>query len=75
VALGWGCAVVLNILLHHLAPSHGERILGVWFGPTLGVYAGATIAFGAATGLFGVVLLAYARGSPRGPLVLPGADY
>jgi hypothetical protein len=75
IALGWGVAVVLNVVLHRLAPSGGHRLLGVWFGPSLGVYAGAALAFGAATGLFGVVLLAYARSSPRGPIVLPGADY
>jgi len=72
IALGWGLGVVLNLVLHRLAPSGGHRIWHVWVGPTLGPYAWAIVGLGAFTGLFGTVLLALARTAPRGPFVLPG---
>ena len=75
VALGWGVAVLVNLWLHWMAGNQG-MVVG-WFRitSTLGAYAWGTFAFGVFTGGIGVVLLLLARGSPRGPLVLPGYDY
>jgi hypothetical protein len=75
IFLGWGLGVVVNLVVHHWAPAGGERILGVYFGPALGVYAEATLAFGLVTGAIGVVLVGLARASPKGPVVLPGYEY
>ena len=75
IALGWGLGVVVNVLLHLLAPSGGHRILHAYFAPTLGPYAWAVVGLGLVTGALGTVLVALARGSPKGAFVLPGADY
>lgn len=75
IALGWGLAVVLNLLLHYWAGSAGMTIDGHRFTSTLGPYAWATFGFGLFTGTFGVVLALLGRASPKAPLVLPGYDY
>jgi len=75
IALGWGVGVVLNVLLHLLAPSGGHWLYHAYFGHSLGPYAWATLGFGAVTGALGVVLLGIARASPKGAFVLPGYDY
>lgn len=75
IALGWGVAVVVNVLLHRLAPAGGFRLLHAYFGPTLGPYAWAVAGLGLFSGALGVVLLALGRASPKGPFVLPGYDY
>lgn len=75
VALGWGLGVVANLVLHYVAGSAGMSFGGHVITSTFGPYALATLGFGLFTGAFGVVLVALARGSPRGPLVLPGYNY
>jgi len=75
VALGWGLAVVGNLLAHYLAGSAGITVLGHELTSTLGPYAWATFGFGLFTGAFGVVLIALGQTAPEGPLVLPGYDY
>ena len=75
VALGWGAGVVLNIVLHLTAPSSGHRLWHLFLAPTLGPYALAVLGLGSVTGALGVVLLVLGRQSPRGPFVLPGAEY
>lgn len=75
VVVGWGFAVVLNLVMHYLAPSGGHWVAGVYLGPTLGAYAWALFGFGLVTGALGVAVLGVGRASPKGPLVLPGADY
>jgi hypothetical protein len=75
IALGWGLAVMVNLLLHFLAGSGAMTVAGHQFTSTLGPYAWATFAFGLFVGGFGVVLVALGRASPKGPLVLPGFDY
>ena len=75
IALGWGLAVLVNLLLHFLAGSGGMTVGGHVITSTLGAYAWATFALGLFAGGFGVVLVAFGRASPKGPLVLPGYDY
>lgn len=75
VVLGWGIAVVLNLVLHYLGGTSGITVAGHTFTSTLGPYAWAALGFGLFVGAFGVVLLALGRGSPKGPIVLPGYDY
>ncbi|MGA7476421.1 MAG: hypothetical protein WBW47_04295 [Thermoplasmata archaeon] len=75
IALGWGLAVLVNLLLHYLAGSGGMTVGGHEFTSTLGAYAWATFALGLFAGGFGVVLVALGRASPKGQLVLPGYDY
>jgi len=75
ILVGWIGGVVLNVLLHLLAGSGGMAVGWVRITSTLGPYAWAVVGFGLFTGAIGVVLLALGRGSPRGPLVLPGYDY
>ena len=74
IVLGWGLGVVLNVVLHRLAPSGGHRLWHVFFGPTFGPYAWATLGLGLVAGAFGVVLIGLARNSPTGPFVLPGVE-
>jgi hypothetical protein len=75
VAVGWGLAVVLNLLLHYAAGPGGMTFAGHTITSTLGPYAWATFGFGVFTGGFGVVLLALGRSSPKAPFVLPGYNY
>jgi len=75
IALGWGLAVVVNLLVHYLAGNGTTTLGGHTFTSTLGPYAWAAFAFGMFTGGFGVVLVALGRASPQGPIVLPGYDY
>ena len=75
IALGWGLAVVANLLLHYWAGSGGMTIAGHVITSTLGWYAWATFGFGLFVGAFGVVLALLGRASPKAPLVLPGYDY
>jgi len=75
IVLGWGLAVVLNLLLHYLGGSGGLTVAGHEFTSTIGPYAWAAFGFGVFTGAFGVVLLLLGRASPKGPFVLPGYDY
>jgi len=75
IALGWGLAVGVNLLLHYLGGSSGMTVAGHEFTSTLGPYAWGALAFGVFTGAFGVVLLLLGRASPRGRIVLPGFDY
>jgi hypothetical protein len=75
IGLGWVLGVALNLILHWEARTGPFQVWSVHFGPTLGAYAWAVFGLGVATGAVGVALLAVARATPRGPLVLPGADY
>jgi len=75
VAVGWGIAVVGNVLAHRYAPAGGFRVGHAYFGPTLGPYAWAVLGLGLFTGALGVVLLFLGRAAPKGPVVLPGYDY
>lgn len=75
IAAGWGIAVGLNVLLHQTASSAGLGSSGLHVGHAWGPRGAAIALFGAFTGAFGVVLVALGRDSPRGPFVLPGAEY
>ncbi len=75
VVLGWGLAVVLNLVLHALAGSQGMVLGPVRITSAIGDYAWAVFGLGLFTGALGVVLIGLGRSSPRGPLVLPGYDY
>ncbi len=75
VVLGWGLGVLTNVIAHLSAPAGGTRWWGVYIGPELGAYAWGVLGLGLFAGAFGVVLIGIGRGSPRGPMVLPGYDY
>jgi hypothetical protein len=75
IALGWGVAVVLNLVLHSAAGAGGMLLGPARISSTIGVYARATIAFGLFTGAVGVVLLYWGRPASRGPFALPGPAY
>ena len=75
ITLGWGLAVIVNLVLHFLAGTGGWTVWGHEFTSTLGPYAWAAFGFGMFVGGFGVVLVALGRASPKGPIVLPGFDY
>lgn len=75
IALGWGLGVVLNLVAHRLASAHGTVWGWIRIYPSLGPFAWATLALGLFAGAMGVGFLLLARGSPRGPLVLPGQPY
>jgi len=76
IAAGWGLALIVNVLLHATAPAGGVHALdGLRVGRGWGPQGLAVALFGAFTGAFGVVLVAFGFGAPKGPLVLPGAEY
>ncbi|MCI4373657.1 MAG: hypothetical protein L3K02_08475, partial [Thermoplasmata archaeon] len=75
LGLGWGLGVVVNLLLHWEAAMGPFEIGTVHFGPTMGAYAWSVFALGLAAGAVGASFLVVARSTPRGALVLPGADY
>jgi hypothetical protein len=75
IFLGWVLGVAVNLVLHWEAGMGPFQVWTVHFGPTMGPYAWAFFALGLATGAVGAALVAVARGIPRGPFVLPGADY
>jgi hypothetical protein len=75
IFLGWGVAVVLNLLLHYWAGAGGLSLRFARISSSLGPYAWAAVGFGVVTGALGLVLLLVGRTAPKGPLVLPGYDY
>ena len=75
ILLGWVGGVAANLVLHAMAGSGGMSVGWIRITSTLGAYAWAVFGFGLFAGAVGVVLLALGRNSPKGPLVLPGADY
>ncbi|HYA54798.1 MAG TPA: hypothetical protein VEG42_04255 [Thermoplasmata archaeon] len=75
VFLGWGLAVVVNLILHYAAGSGGMMVAGHEFTSTMGPYAWAAFGFGLFVGAFGVVLILLGRSLPKGQFVLPGYDY
>jgi|GEM_PF-445754 hypothetical protein len=76
IFFGWGIAIVVNLLVHAMAPAGGVRLAwGVWIGPHMGGFAWITFGIGLFAGTLGAVFLYLARSEPRGPFVLPGYDY
>ncbi len=75
IGLGWGMGILVNVLVHRLAPAGGEAI-GPWrIYPVLGPYALGVVALGALAGIVGVFMLWLAQRSPGGRFVLPGSPY
>jgi len=75
LAIGWGLAVVVNVLLHLVAPAGGLALGPVVIGPHLGPFALITLGIGLGTGAVGAGVLWMARELPPGPFVLPGVNY
>jgi len=75
ILLGWVGGVAANLLAHWMAGSGGMMVGWVRITSTLGSYAWAAFAAGLFTGAVGVVLLSFARASPKGSIVLPGYNY
>ena len=73
--LGWGVAVVLNVLLHVGAPADGLALGPIRVYSAWGAFAWATALIGLLTGAVGAAVLYVARDAPAGPWVLPGFDY
>ncbi|HZY70081.1 MAG TPA: hypothetical protein VFF67_03775 [Thermoplasmata archaeon] len=75
ILAGWGGGVLLNLLLHALAPADGLVVGTVRIFSSYGPYAIAAAAFGAVAGAFGLVLMYLGAGAPEGKLIVPGVDY
>lgn len=75
LALGWGLAVAVNLLLHWMAPTGGWVVGPSRITDRFGSYSLWTVAFGLFTGAVGVVLLWLGRRTAEGPFVLPGVSY
>lgn len=75
ILLGWGVLLLLNLLLHRMAPSSGLAFGPLTVYPGFGPFAWIASALGAVTGLIGLALLQFGRSSPKGPFVLPGQPY
>ncbi|HYK93766.1 MAG TPA: hypothetical protein VEY07_06960 [Thermoplasmata archaeon] len=73
--LGWGLAVVVNVLLHLEAPASGTMIGPYRVFHDLGAFAWLSVGIGLFTGAIGAGLLWLSREAPRGPIVLPGPSY
>lgn len=75
VVLGWGVAVLANVLVHARAPPPGLAI-GPWIVTThYGLFAEVTLGIGLFTGAIGAGLVWLAYRTPSGPLRLPGYPY
>ena len=75
LVVGWGVGVILNLVLHWMAPSTGQA-LGPWrIYHALGVYALGAVGIGLVAGVVGIVMLWLAQRAPRGKFVLPGYPY
>jgi hypothetical protein len=75
LVVGWGFGVVVNILLHRMAPASGEWV-GPWrIYPTLGVYALGLVGLGAVAGVVGLFMIWLGQRSPKGKFVLPEYPY
>ena len=75
VVVGWGIAVLLNLLLHAQAPAGGTPLGPIRVGHALGPYAWLTLALGLFTGAMGSAFVLLARTTAKGPFVLPGQPY
>ena len=75
VIAGWGLAVILNVILHDIAPSGGLLLGPVRVFRHWGPYALSTALGGAATGVLGLLLLWIGVRTPRARFVLPGIKY
>jgi hypothetical protein len=76
IFLGWGLGVLVNLLLHAVAPSSGLVLFGaVRILPKLGPYSWAIFGLGVVTGVIGTVFLFLSRDTTKGRFVLPGYDY
>jgi hypothetical protein len=75
LVVGWGLGVILNVVVHAMAPATGEWV-GPWrVYPALGVYAVGALALGAVAGVVGLFMLWLAQRSSPGRFVLPGYSY
>lgn len=73
--LGWGVAVIGNLLVHARAPTSGMSI-GPWqVFPQYGLFGEVTLGIGLFTGAIGAGLVWLAYRTPSGPLRLPGFPY
>lgn len=75
IGIGWGGALLLNLLLHAVAPAGGTVVFLWRIYPHPGAFAVATAILGFLTGALGAGIALVARDSPSGPVVLPGFDY
>jgi hypothetical protein len=75
LVLGWGLAVIVNVLVHLEAPATGSTLGPVRVFPTLGPFAWITVGIGVFTGAVGAGLVWLSRSAPKGPIVLPGYPY
>jgi hypothetical protein len=75
LVLGWGAGILLNVVLHAVAPSGGHVVETFWFGPKFGYYAWGVAVLGFFTGALGAAMLALGWSMPSGRLVLPGYPY
>jgi hypothetical protein len=75
IVLGWGLGVLVNLVLHEMAPATGD-VVGPWrIYPALGVYALGLVGLGTVAGVVGVFMLWLAQRCPPGKFVLPGFSY
>lgn len=75
LVVGWGFAVLLNLLLHAQAPDSGLPLGPVRVFRSLGGYAWLTLGLGLFTGAIGAAFVVLARSTAKGPFVLPGQPY
>ncbi|MHB1434716.1 MAG: hypothetical protein ACYCPN_02050 [Thermoplasmata archaeon] len=75
IFLGWGMAVLVNLLAHRMAPARGLVVGWMRIFPTLGPYAWGALGLGVAAGALGVALVWLGTQTPKGPWVLPGVPY
>ncbi|HEV2166780.1 MAG TPA: hypothetical protein VGS23_07410 [Thermoplasmata archaeon] len=73
--VGLGFGILANLYLHATAGATGTSF-GPWtISSSLGPYAWATFGFGLFASAIGLGLWWISRGSPKGPIALPGARF
>jgi hypothetical protein len=73
--VGWGASILLNIVVHAMAPTGGQAFGPFWIYPTWGVYAWGVAVVGFFAGALGAAMLSLGWSMPYQPLVLPGYSY
>jgi hypothetical protein len=74
IVLGLGCAIILNIILHAMAPSGGMDFFWFRVYPGWSWYATITAILGVLATLVGSGMAYFGVTDPSGPIALPDTE-
>jgi hypothetical protein len=74
IVLGLGCAIMLNVILHAIAPTGGVQLLWFKVFPGWSWYATVAAIIGVVATLVGSGMVWFGFTDPSGPLSLPDTE-